>query len=232
MNRRQFSQASLFAMSSGALSLSGCRENSDAPPIALPPFSQSTFHSQLEALRLAYEAKDQHVSSSLLPPLNESVLRERCAWFPAALPEELIALYAWHGGQDKEVDQDKFPFWFRDCGFISPSQAEREYKDIMSSYGQNPMDHELLKYSFPFAAFNSGWLVLPCKSQSLDPRFPRPVIFVMEGITVFFYSMQLMVDTCVEWVSHPQLNEHAQLPSDIELKIWQKHNPRIFADAR
>lgn len=231
MNRRQFSQTSFSFLSSAVLPLSACRQTNDAPPVVLPAFSQVVFHAQLEALRLAYEAKGQHVSSSLLPPLNEVALRERCAWFPAALPQELTSLYAWHGGQDKKVDQDKFPFWFRDCGFISPNEAEREYKDIMSIYGQNPMDHELLKYSFPFAAFNSGWLVLPCKGQSLDLRFPRPVIFVMEGITVFFYSMQLMIDTCVEWVSHPQLNEHAQLPPEIELKIWQKHNPGIFADA-
>lgn len=87
---------------------------------------------------------------------------------------------------------------------------------------------ELLEHSFPFAAFNGAWLVLPCKGQNLDRRLARPVISVLEGIDVHFYSLQLMVDTCVEWMSHPQYDPHDHLPEDVEMEIWRRHNPGIF----
>lgn len=98
---------------------------------------------------------------------------------------------------------------------------------MMETYGANPADHDLLKNSFPFAAFNGGWLVLPCKEQKLDSRLTRPVISVMQGIDVWFYSIQLMIETCIEWVSHPAYGHsgNSSLPENEELAIWRKHNP-------
>ena len=104
---------------------------------------------------------------------------------------------------------------------------------MMASYGTFPDFYELLASSFPFAAFNGGWLVLPCKRQTLDKRLQRPVISVFQGIDVYFYSLQLMVDTCVDWVSHPLYDpkEAAGFPEALEMEIWRRHNPGIFEQA-
>jgi hypothetical protein len=196
--------------------------------LSLPPFDAIQFHQRLELLRLAFEAKGHHVSPSLLPAVQELELRERCSWFPTELPEELVALYAWRGGQANDAWDEEFPFCFRDCAFSGLGNAEQEYKSMMQSSGSNPEDHYLLKYSFPFAAFNGGWLVLPCKEQSLDRRFKRPVISVFQGIDVWFYSMELMIETCIEWVSHPKYAGNDHLQGDEEMEIWKRHNPGIF----
>lgn|SRR5512138_564068 len=233
MHRRTFCSNLLLLSSASALPLAGCGEAMDdkRQTVSVPPFSRGRLHVQLDALRVAFEAKGHHVSRSLLPPLHEQELKERCTWFPGALPEELVALYAWRGGQGKGAHEEEYPFWFRDCAFSSPERAEQEYKSMMESYGANPEDHELLKHSFPFASFNGGWLVLPCKDQRLDKRLQRPVISVMQGVDIHFYSLQLMVDTCVDWVSHPQYDRENQLPGAIEVAIWRRHNPGIFDTA-
>ncbi len=55
------------------------------------------------------------------------------------------------------------------------------------------------------------------------------MISVMEGITVFFYSIEHMLDTCIGWVTHPTYDaDGGSLPEDIELEVWRKHNPGIF----
>lgn len=192
------------------------------------PFSSARLHTQLEALRLAFEKKQHSVTKSLLPPIPEGELRARCAWFPTALPDEIVALYGWRGGQANDPWGEEFPFWFRDCGFCSPTRAAHEYHSMMESYGTNPDCHDLLKYSFPFAAFNGGWLVLPCRTQSLDIRLARPVITVHLDISIHYHCIETMLATCVAWVSSPAYRPGHSLPEDIERRIWHQHNPQVF----
>ncbi len=194
----------------------------------LPPFDAGRFQDRLDALRIAFESKLWHVSDSLLPGVAEAELRNRCAWFPSPLPAELVALYGWREGQAREPWDERYPFWFRDYGFSSIVRAEQEYRSMMASYGTNPQDHEFLKHSFPFAAFNGGWLVLPCKARHPNDPSQRSVVSVMQGVTVFFYSMELMVETCLDWVSNAAYAGNDHLPRAIELEIWKKHNPGIF----
>lgn len=233
MKRREFNRG-LFSALLAATSwpFAGCSREPgpSAAPIELPPFSSARFQTQLEAMRRAFEAKDLHVSDTLLPPIDAKTLARECAWFPASLPEELIALYGWRGGQAEDAWNTEYPFWFRDDAFCSLRNAQREYLSMMSGYASMPGITGLtLTECFPFAAFNGGWLVLPCSAQTLDSRLARPVISVMEGVELFFYSMQTMVDTCLEWISHPLFSADGSLPPDIELDIWRRHNPGIFA---
>ena len=231
MDRRTFSAGSISLLLSSALGSCDRSLDSTQPQVAPQPFSRPQFLEQLESLRKAFETKGLRVTPSLLPPVDESTLRQRCAWFPAELPEELVALYVWHEGQSVEAwHGDGYPFWFRDCAFSSLQTAESEYRSMMETYGANPTDHDLLRNSFPFAAFNGGWLVLPCKEQKLDSRLTRPVISVMQGIDVWFYSMELMIETCIDWVSHPAYGHsgNSSIPENEELAIWRKHNPGIF----
>ncbi len=196
--------------------------------ISLPPFSGDHLHSLLNQLLSAFEDKGLHVADSLLPPLSESEVVDRCKWFPGTLPAEIIALYGWRGGQEKDAWEESQPFWFRDNSFTSIARAESEYRSMMSSYGSFAADHELLKYSFPFAAFNGAWYVIPTGKHPFGKSLPRPIISVYEGIDVYFYSIETMVATCLDWVSHPSYTKDGTLPREVEMAIWNRHNPGVF----
>lgn len=234
MERRFFLKIAGMLAIGGAMT--GCgqpRESfeNDQTKQSLPPFSPDRLHQQLEQLRLAFEAKGLNVSRTLLPPLQDHELREKSEWFPGQIVPELIALYSWRGGQEPgpwDLADTDFPFWFRDYAFSSLAIAKEEYQSMMASYGQIPEFHEQLKTSFPFAAFNGGWLVIPTIPYSFDKELAHPIVSVMEGIDVFFYSIEKMVETCIDWVSHPSYVGDGTLPEAVELEIWRKHNPGIF----
>lgn len=234
MKRRQFLE--LLGVTAIGASVQGCDRRNQAEgafqlPISVPPFSKQRLHRLLGELQEAYEEKDLHVSNSLLPPVSESELQARCDWFEGKFPPELVALYSWRGGQHSgpwDLADDDYPFWFRDCAFSSIDTAKIEYRRIMDSYGIDPESYDLLKHCFPFAEFNGGWMVMPTEPQRLDVRFPRPVISVMEGIDVFFYSVESMVETCIDWVREPSYDRNSGLTDEVELEIWRRHNPGIF----
>ena len=197
--------------------------------IKLPEFSKHHLHEQLDKLLEAYESKGMTVRESLLPGIPEPELKKMCTWFPGELPEEIVALYEWRGGQAKDAWEEEFPFWFRDNSFCSIQRAEYEYKSMMESYGTFPENHDMLKYSFPIASFNGSWYVLPTRSHNLDANLAKPIISVHEGIDIYFYSIEKMVQTCVEWVQHENYSPEGLYPEDIEMEIWKKHNPGIFS---
>ena len=199
---------------------------SSLPPATLPPFSALRLRSRLDVLRLAFEAKKQHVSPALQAGLSETQLRNRCSWFPSRLPDELVALYGWHDGQPLPAGEERYPFWFRDCGFTCIRNAEKEYESIMRTYGAKPPLQEFLKHSFPFAAFDGGWLVLPCKQRHPDSPYEHAVVSVMQGVDLWFYSMESMVETCIGWVTDPGYPNWAN--KALENEIWEKNNPGIF----
>lgn len=229
--RRSLAIAGGLVATSPLLGLLGCNDKKAAsaprPLPATPAFDTARLQAKLEELRLSFEARGFNVSETLQPGLSPDEAAAQCSWFPEPLPKEIIALYGWRGGQLESRDKKDFPFSFRDCSFVTPADAKREYESMMKTYGANPADAPLLRISFPFAAFNGGWLVMPCAAQTLEPRLPRPIISVMQGIDVHYYSVETMVATAVDWVRHPKFNGYG-LPSDAELEIWQRHNPGIF----
>ena len=229
MKRRKFLGFSSSLL--GAAILGGCEQEpyfKDNSKITLPPFSTTRLHSRLDVLKNAYEAKEMHVSKTLRPPVSEPELKDKCRWFPGELVPEIVGLYGWHEGQEKGAGEEKYPFWFRDNAFLNLKNAETAYQNIMTSYGLDPIDHLLLKYSFPFAAFNGAWYVIPTRKHPFGKGLERPVISVFQGIDVFFYSVETMVNTCIDWVSHKKYAQNGSLPRDVEMAIWRKHNPSIF----
>ncbi len=227
MNRREVAKA--LAGTAMLVALTSCKQRS-RPPTTLPAFSASRFQSRLEVLRMAYEAKKEHVSATLQPGLAEAALRERCAWFPSRLPDEIVALYGWHDGQPTSPGEEQYPFLFRDCGFTSIRNAESQYKMIMSSYGTQPRLHDILKHSFPFAAFDAGWLVLTCHGRFPGSPGEHSVISVFQNVVLMFYSMDSMVETCIEWVNNTGVL--AGLPfigKSQEDEILERFNPGILA---
>lgn len=193
-----------------------------------PKFSSSKLHSLLDGLLDAYKRKGMDSGASLLPAIDESELKEKCKWFPSVLPPEIISLYGWRGGQEKDASESEYPFWFRDMSFCSIKRAEIEYKSMMNTYGATPENHELLKSSFPFASFNGGWYVFPSREQRLNSNLKNPIICVLQGIDIYYYSIESMVNTCIEWVDNGMYDENYTLPENIENDIWQKYNPKIF----
>jgi hypothetical protein len=39
-----------------------------------------------------------------------------------------------------------------------------------------------------------------------------------------------MLRTNIDWVSSPYWEHLGALPNDVEMEIWRRHNPGIFAD--
>ncbi|KJS28847.1 MAG: hypothetical protein VR64_22740 [Desulfatitalea sp. BRH_c12] len=192
-------------------------------------FSKVNLHNSLERLLKAFESKGMNVNDSLLPALTESEIKNQCSWFPGELTDEIIALYEWRGGQTKDALESEQPFWFRDNSFCSIERARFEYKSMMDSYGTYKPDHHMLKNAFPIASFNGAWYVIPTKGHNLASALKRPVISVHEGIVIYFYSIEKMVETCVEWVEHNNYSSDGLYPESIEMEIWKKHNPGIFS---
>ena len=196
--------------------------------LSVPDFSGENLHRQLDRLLAAFESRGMHVSQSLLPGLTRAELDMKCGWFPGELVDEIVSLYGWRGGQGKDAWETEYPFWFRDNSFCSIERAEHEYKSMMETYGAYPPDHDMLKYSFPVASFNGGWYVIPTKSHYFNPLLKRPVISVHEGVDVYYYSIELMVETCVDWVENENYTADGLYPEELEMRIWRKHNPGIF----
>ncbi len=193
--------------------------------IKFSAFSSERLYLLLDNLLDAYEAQGINLESSFLPPIEEEEIKDLCTWFPTDLPKEIIALYGWRGGQKDDASS---PFWFRDNIFHTLNIAKLEYESMMETYGSNPEDHELLKYSFPFASFDGSFYVLPSKGHLFNPNLDKPVICVFQGIDVFFYSIETMISTCIDWVNNRKYENDGSLPEKIEMDIWKKNNPGIF----
>ena len=230
MKRRTCLKAGAAAL--GSVLLYGCERrgiNTDDQLLDLPPFSPSRLRASLDGLLAAYLQKGLPVTQSLLPPIEPAALQAACDWFPGELTPQLVTLYGWRGGQKQDSSQTEYTFRFRDMSFLSIARARFEYRSMMSSYGMTQADRDLLKYCFPFASFGGGWYVLPTRGHSFNASLPMPVLSVFADIDVYFYSMETMVNTCIDWVSHPEYQQDAGLPRDLEMEIWRRHNPGIFA---
>ena len=229
MRRRQFFY---YGVCAGVFLLSACKGSSQSSKsndkLQLPSFSEYNLKQALDKLLAAYESKGLTVRDSLLPGIDAAKLMQRCTWFPGDMIPEIQALYAWHGGQEKGAWETDHPFWFRDNAFLNLDNAESEYASMMESYGSEFSDQVWMKYAFPFAAFNGAWYVIPTRGHPFSPNLKYPIVSIFEGIDVFYYSIETMVQTCIDWVSHVDYNKDGTLPRDVEMTIWRRHNPGIF----
>ena len=238
VTRRTFCRQAVVAPA--ALSLAGCGIGSPtgdglwpAQVVSTPAFSAPRLTTSLEQLRQGFEDRGRAVSAHLHPGLDESEVRRRCSWFPAPLPAEVVALYGWHDGQTPDAERTADAFLFRDCAFISLDRARDAYRTMTGAYGAAAaIIGAGLTTCFPIAEFEGAALVVPCEAPPAGDTQLRPVVSVFEGIEVFFYSVERMVETCLDWVRHPDFDPRAGLPRPAELEIWRQHNPGIFPGAR
>lgn len=184
---------------------------------------------KLDKLLRLYEEKHYSLAKSLKPGLSEEEIKKKCTWFPVGLSKELLEIYTWRNGQIGDPSEEKYPFWFRDNAFCSIERAKEAYDNIVKVYAEDNIPErdgvDLLK-CFPFAEFNGECYLLPCSSQSMDNKHMRPVI--NQNGEIYYYSIDAMLDTVIDWVKCPEYKMFESLPEEIELKIWRKHNPGIF----
>jgi hypothetical protein len=193
---------------------------------------QSSYISiKLDNLLAAYEAKGYATTNTLAPGLSIDEILAETVWFPSPLKNDILDLYQWRNGVIINHSRVPFPytFKFRDMIFHSLQDARLEYRTIMETYGVDSSieQHKVdLATCFPFASYECGWYVLPCGEQLLSQIYPNPVVSVFQGVDLYYYSVESMLDTCIAWVSHPDYEPHHHLHD--ESTIWREHNPGIF----
>lgn len=195
---------------------------------------------KLERLVAAMGAKGFCVSGAFNPGLTREQIDEKTRDLGFPLPEELYQLYMWHDGTRPGFDgtqRGDTLFLFRDQVFLSLEQGMEEVRDVRELYG--------LAGAFPFASFAGSWLVMPSQPYELPAgldnpperyRLERPIIMVFQGVTVFAYSLEALVDTATDWVergvarppSEPSSRHEYAVRMDLELLIWDEHNPGIY----
>lgn len=189
----------------------------------------SGIQSKLTVLLSAYKEKGYNLQGSMAPGLSKTEIQSKTSWFPSTLCPEIIELYMWHNGQHSDPAEVEFPFWFRDNAFISIENSKDVYEEIVKVYAEdNDPDRDgvdLLK-CFPFASFNGECYLIPCCPQRIDGDHVRPVI--NQNGEIYYYSIETMVSTVIDWVKHPDYKMFEHLPQEVELYIWRLHNPGIF----
>lgn len=203
------------------------------------PSVTTGLHEKLDRLVAAMAAKGFCVDGAFNPGLTREQIDEKTRGLGFRLPEELYQLYMWHDGTRPGFD-DSQPgctlFLFRDQVFLTLDQAVKELEDVRLSYGVTD--------AFPFTEWEGSWLVMPSRPYELPAdvdtpptryRLERPVILVFQGIDVFAYSLDTLIDIATEWVErgvHTPGDEHVSreeyaVRQDLELQIWDAHNPGI-----
>lgn len=185
-----------------------------------------------EMLLQAHGHRALALNDELLPGLARAEVVARTSWFPAPLPEPLLALYAWRNGQPQDAWGTQNVLWFRDMQFTSLERVRHEYESMMDSYGvgnSRAREGIELRTAFPFASFNGGWYVVPCAGHDFDPRHEHPVVCVFQGVYVFFHSIESMLATCIDWrLASRWVDDAWEIDEDLERAIWQRHNPGIL----
>jgi hypothetical protein len=191
---------------------------------------RSVLESKLDRLAEAFDARGIPVQSNLRPRASDEELDELAQRLNVALPKDLRALYRWRNGHvDPEAGN---VLRFRDTKFIALDAiqpAHRLVNEIYGGYDDDPDNLPLLvdlAECVPIAEFMESWLVVACGPQTATTRSRHPVFLAFQGVYLVFYSIESMVDTCIDWVEQPEYRPDGETPNEHE--IWERHNPDIF----
>jgi hypothetical protein len=186
-----------------------------------------------EQLADAHEAKGIAVRSTLQPGLDPDFIRQEAAALGLDLPNEIVELYAWRNGHGfTEPWQEGPAIFFRDTAFLSFETALAEYRQLQAFTeavkSTLESDNVDLKKCLPISQREAMWHVVSCGKHLYGPDKQSPVVSVYHGVDLYFHSVESMLKTCIDWVSHPDWNEYDLVPEGIEMEIWRRHNPGIF----
>jgi hypothetical protein len=187
--------------------------------------------SKLDRLADAFEARGVRVRSNLRPGVSDAELDQLAEELNVVLPEEFKDLYRWRNGH---ADPDApNVLRFRDNTFISLEAIPQAHQSVNKIYGQDEGDPDLvplevdLAQGLPISEFMLSWLVVACGPQTVTTRSQHPVFLVFQGVVPVFYSIETMIDTCINWVEQPEYRQYEEAPNERE--IWERHNPGIFS---
>jgi hypothetical protein len=168
---------------------------------------------------------------NLSPGLTRSEIEDKTVHLPFQLPEEIYELYQWRNGLRTDIPENESPFLFRDQYLLSLDEALTNYEELLQGLSDESSENQIrgygvdLKFCFPFAGFEGSLYLIACGRQYMTDKSQHPIIQVFEDISLFFYTFSSMLDTCIEWVQHPDYTEY-DIQNDSE--TWEKHNPGIF----
>lgn len=184
---------------------------------------------KLTQMITTFKQKGFDIDEKFKPGLSKEEILKKTGALSFAIPPEIVELYTWRNGTlDPWYDSTKPLLIFRDYSFVDLDHSLETVSSIKQYYG--------VKNVFPFATFQEGSLVIPVKPFSIFKNIERPIISIHQGTELYFYSFSTMLDTVIEWiekdVNRPYDYESLSKKADLELDIWQKHNPgfREFYD--
>lgn len=184
-----------------------------------------------EQLADAYTLAGVDVRANLRPGISRAEVLEALAPLRLVVPEEVIELYGWRNGHILCDDYER-SLRFRDDPFLCIDRAVDEYADIQEYYGiHSTLDDDRidLKAVIPISSFEGAWDVVVCGAHLHGGHMDHPVIHVHQGVTLYYHSIEAMLRTNIDWVSSPHWEQFGSLPRDVEMAIWQRHNPGIFS---
>lgn len=178
----------------------------------------------------AFEVHGLNVEHNLQPGVSEERLDELGARLGVDLPEPFRNLYRWRNGH---VDPD-IPdvLAFRDNVFLRIEDIPKERDQILDTYGMLWNGPDVLmpevdpSLCVPIAENWGAVYALVCGPHELTDRSPYPILSFFQGVDLFFYSVESMIETCIEWVEQPGYRHHEEAPNEME--IWLRHNPGVF----
>ena len=168
---------------------------------------------------------------NLSPGLTRSEIEDKTVHLPFQLPEEIYELYQWRNGLRTDIPDNESPFIFRDQYLLSLDETLTKYEELVKCFSYESYEDEMrdygvdLKFCFPFAGFEGSLYLIACGRQYMTDKSQHPIIQAFEDISLYFYTFSSMLDTCIEWVQHPDYTKYYTLN---ESEAWEKHNPGIF----
>ena len=160
-------------------------------------------------------AKRGYPVHELNPGLTREEIDRKVSSLSYPFPEELYQLYMWRNG----TREGSTLFLFRDQIFNSLDEGISN-QTFQGLYG--------VHNSFPFASLEGSFYTLPSEAYALNGKLERPVISVFEGVDVYFYSLDHLLETQIDWIENNVYPESDSSQIDLELPIWKSHNPGIF----
>jgi len=196
-----------------------------------PPDKSLSIHDKLD--RIVAIRRDKGSASDF--PLNPGLTRNQIAELTKGLrfkfPEELVQLYLWRNGSPADSQSAAL---FRDQRFLPLAEAVDHYRQMLTYYPFDVWSLDRigkvdLRDCFPFAGLDgSAWAV----NSGGEFSGYHPVISVFEGVELFFWSFDHMLDTVLDWCAQGDHSaDGVTLTREQELRIWKAHNKGIFVQS-
>lgn len=178
---------------------------------------------RLEVLAEAYQRHGYDVRSNLLPGATAGEIDDVESVLSVRLPQAYRQLYGWSAGTMDEWGTSPC-LWFRDMYLLPLSRVVEERGHQIETYGDGFQEVDFRTVA-PLATFQGSTLAVACGVQHLTSLVEHPVLGTFQDVSVYFDSIEAMVETAITWVSQPGWDSGRPTPH--ELEIWRSHNRAV-----